>query len=141
MLLLPHISADYKLLHVFIPLFLFVNSEARSKLDALYVSLFGLLLIPKDYWYFSRVISDASGAHDVSIAVPVNIIILIAFTLLIVISGIVRRSPAAETEAPSAPLLEGHSEVASPRGGAAETRLNEALWHNCLVQGPPVSEC
>jgi hypothetical protein len=47
--LLPHVSADYKLLHIFIPLLLFVNQDSPEKNDLLYAILFGLLLIPKDY--------------------------------------------------------------------------------------------
>ena len=91
MLLLPHISADYKLLHVYLPLFLFVNVKTHSRLDALFLLLFGLLMIPKDYIYLSRVISDAPGANDISIAVPANIIIMVLMSLMIVIGGIRKR--------------------------------------------------
>jgi hypothetical protein len=91
MLLLPHISADYKLLHLYLPLFLFVNSASRSRLDHLFVVLFGLLLIPKDYYYFSQVISDALGANDISVAVPANISIIMLMSLIIVVEGIRER--------------------------------------------------
>ena len=75
MLLLPPISADYKLLHVFIPLFMFLNNKNPSKLDPLYLLLFGLLLIPKDFYYFAAVISDGQGSpHDISISVVINIL-------------------------------------------------------------------
>jgi hypothetical protein len=47
--LLPQVSPDYKMLHIFIPLFLFVNQDLPEKNDLLYAILFGLLLIPKDY--------------------------------------------------------------------------------------------
>jgi hypothetical protein len=47
--LLPQVSADYKMLHIFVPLFLFVNQDLPEKSDLLYAILFGLLLIPKDY--------------------------------------------------------------------------------------------
>jgi hypothetical protein len=113
MLLLPHISADYRLLHVFVPLYLFVNCKTRSKLDALYLSLFGLLLIPKDYLYLSKVVSDVPGAHDVSIAVPANIVILVAMTLLVVISGLIRRAPAASADESAARQQEPSSEAIS----------------------------
>ncbi len=91
LLLLPHISADYKLLHVFLPLYLFLNAEDHSKLDPVYLGLFGLLLIPKDYLYFTHVVSDALLAQDVSISVPLNILIMIAMTGLIVATGFAAR--------------------------------------------------
>lgn len=47
--LLPQVAPDYRLMHVFIPLFLFVNQESPEKNDLLYAVLFALLLIPKDY--------------------------------------------------------------------------------------------
>ena len=51
--LFPLVSGDYKLLHVFIPLFLFINKPERSRLDWLYTLLFSLLLIPTDYYRLS----------------------------------------------------------------------------------------
>ncbi len=74
MLLLPQVSFDYKLIHIFIPLMLYINTEERLLFDVAYAWLFGLLLIPKDYyWLF----------HDVSIAVLINTILMIAMSLLI----------------------------------------------------------
>ncbi len=50
MLLLPHISFDYKLLHVYLPLFFFMNAAASTKRsDMLYTIIFCLLFIPKNY--------------------------------------------------------------------------------------------
>jgi hypothetical protein len=49
MCLLPYTSTDYKLLHFFFPIFLFVNHPQPEKYDMLYAVLFGLLLIPKSY--------------------------------------------------------------------------------------------
>lgn len=49
MCLLPYTSTDYKLLHFFLPIFLFVNHPLPEKYDMLYAVLFGLLLIPKSY--------------------------------------------------------------------------------------------
>lgn len=51
MILLPQISFDYKLIHIFLPLLLFLGSEPRSKFDVAYSVIFGLLLIPKDYFF------------------------------------------------------------------------------------------
>jgi hypothetical protein len=90
-LLRPHNSADCRLLHSYLPLSLFVTSASRSRLDHLFVVQSGLLLIPKDYYYFSQVISDALGANDISIAVPGNITIMVLMSLMIVIGGMRRR--------------------------------------------------
>jgi hypothetical protein len=87
MLLLPPISADYKLLHVFIPLYLFLNTKNLSKFDVLYLLMFGLLLIPKDFYYLTAVISDAQGSHDISISVVINILVMIGISALIIASG------------------------------------------------------
>lgn len=44
---IPAIIFDYKLIFLFIPLWLFVNANEKSKFDLVYTILFGLLLIPK----------------------------------------------------------------------------------------------
>lgn len=38
--LLPYTSTDYKLLHLFIPLFLFINHQKEDKWDLVYIVLF-----------------------------------------------------------------------------------------------------
>lgn len=92
--LLPHVSADYKLVYLFIPLFLFINSKIDNsqtefvskkrfldddnKLDYLYVILFGLLLIPKNYRLFSNL-------YD---GVYLDPILMISISYLIIRSGI-----------------------------------------------------
>ncbi|MDD2773113.1 MAG: glycosyltransferase family 87 protein [Elusimicrobiales bacterium] len=60
--LLPFVAGDYKLLHFFIPLFLFVNSRERDADDGLYALLFGLILTPKNYFFhlFAMVPRDVS---------------------------------------------------------------------------------
>ena len=50
-LLLPFVSADYTLIQLYFPLVFFLNSPRRSRWDPAYVVLFGLLLIPVDYYY------------------------------------------------------------------------------------------
>ena len=88
MLLLPTISADYKLLHVLLPLFLFINSPKISRLDTTYLILFGLLLIPKDYYYFQKVFSDAhTNPYDVSVSIVINILIIIVLSVIIMYTG------------------------------------------------------
>lgn len=86
MLLFPHISADYKLMHVFVPLLLFVNSGKKSRLDFFYALMFAFLLIPKDYYLLKSVISD-SGTYDISIAVILNPIIMLVMMVVILVSG------------------------------------------------------
>lgn len=66
-LLLPQVSFDYKLIHLFIPLMLFINYSKSSKFDIPYAVMFGLLLIPKDYYIITQ---------DVSIAVLLNPLIM-----------------------------------------------------------------
>jgi hypothetical protein len=85
-LLLPHVSADYKLIYIFIPMFLFINSDKKSKFDLFYIIIFGLLLIPKDYYIFPKIISDC-GYSDISIAVVLNILLIIVMIALIIIEG------------------------------------------------------
>ena len=80
MCLLPYTSGDYKLIHFLIPLFVFINTVDKGRLDSGYVLLFGLLLIPKDYVYFSK--SDPFY----TLGPIMNPCLMIAFVLLIVIS-------------------------------------------------------
>ncbi len=85
MLLFTQISADYKLIFVCLPMLLFLNSNKEQ--ISLYAIAFGLLLIPKDYYYLPNIVSD-SGAKDISIAVLLNPLIMIAMMCMIIISGL-----------------------------------------------------
>jgi hypothetical protein len=87
MLLLPQVSADYKLIHLFVPLFLFINAPRQSRLDWVYLALFGLLLIPKDYFLLSKVVSDV--AQDISISVIINDVALMTMLLLVMGTGVI----------------------------------------------------
>jgi hypothetical protein len=87
-LVLPQISADYKMILILIPLFLFVNSTERSRADTVYALLFGLLLIPKDYYLFSRTLSESG--HDISIAVFLNPAMMLLMSAMIIASGLRR---------------------------------------------------
>jgi len=89
MLLFPLISGDHRLLHIFIPLYLFINSKEHTKLDLFYAIMFALLLIPKDYYVFPNIISD-SLLSDTSISVVFNVLLLIVMTLVIIGTGISR---------------------------------------------------
>jgi len=87
MLLFPPVSADYKLLHLFLPMFLFFNARAKSRADVFYALAFGLLLIPKDYYLLSDIMSDAL-TYDISIAVLLNPIIMLVVGVLIISEGL-----------------------------------------------------
>lgn len=74
-LLLPFVSADYTLIHLYFPLVFFLNAPRVSRWDAAYVALFAVLLVPVDYYYFI--------AHgDVSISVIVYPVALLTLLLL-----------------------------------------------------------
>jgi hypothetical protein len=91
MLLLPPISGEYKLIHLYLPIFLFINENQSSNLDKIYLSFFSILMIPKDYYIFPNLISDAwinnQYQHDISIGMPINICLLIIFTVLLLVSN------------------------------------------------------
>ncbi len=48
MLLLTPVSASYKLLSIFIPIYLFVREQESNKGDTIFIIIFSLLLIPKN---------------------------------------------------------------------------------------------
>ncbi len=54
--LLPIVSGDYKLLYLFVPLYLFINKEELHRMDWVYAVLFSLLLIPE------KLLSDSIAA-------------------------------------------------------------------------------
>lgn len=79
MILLPQVSYDYKLIHLFLPLMLFVQEENPGRFSCAYAVAFGLLLIPKDYYIIFE---------DVSIAVILNPAIMVFVILLIAMERI-----------------------------------------------------
>ena len=85
-ILLPHASADYKLIYIFIPMFMFINSDKKSRFDLFYIIMFALLLIPKDYYLFPKIVSD-DAYNDISIAVVLNILMILVMTAVVIIDG------------------------------------------------------
>ena len=77
-------SVDYKLIHIFIPLYLFVNNNKVDNKDLFYVLMFSFLLIPKNYYYLNNIISD-SGANDISISILLNPMIMMTFSAIIIL--------------------------------------------------------
>jgi hypothetical protein len=84
--LLPVVSGDYKLLHLFIPLFLFINTSKQSKYDMVYVVLFGLLLIPKGYYHLPTL-------PEANIAILLNPVLMLLMVLLIIFGRQVSKLP------------------------------------------------
>lgn len=79
LILFPFITGDYRLLMLYIPLWLFINSKQSSRYDVFYSILFGLLLIPKDYY----IIRD-----NISISVIINPIIILLFMIFVIYEGL-----------------------------------------------------
>lgn len=84
--LLPVVSGDYKLLHIFIPLFLFINTSEQSKYDIVYVLLFGLLLIPKGYYHLPTL-------PEANIAILLNPVLMLLMVLSIIFGRQVNKLP------------------------------------------------
>jgi len=92
MLLLPHLSADYRLLYLFVPLLMFINTERSPRRDLTYAILFGLLLIPKDYYFIPDTETDALTDDNLhwapaGISMLLNPLLLLTFATLIVAEG------------------------------------------------------
>ncbi len=71
MILFPQVSYDYKLIHVLIPLTLFINDDRGDYPDTFYAILLSLLMTPKDYYLITK---------DISIAVLINPLIMLMIT-------------------------------------------------------------
>jgi hypothetical protein len=83
MAVIPPTSADYRLLNLFIPLAFFINESRSSKFDLAYLILFGLLLIPKNYF-----IIPAMTDMGLSIGVIINPLLMLIFGFLIIKEGL-----------------------------------------------------
>ena len=88
-LLLPQVTADYRLIHLLIPMLLFINYDRQfSKIDALLSVVFGLLLIPKNYLLLNSAAEFVSGRpvspflYDGIVIDPILLIILAAITVV-----------------------------------------------------------
>lgn len=89
MLLFPHISCDYKLIHMYLPMYFLVNENPSYKSDYLYLAAIGVILIPKNYFLLQGVISD-SGYSDLGLGIFVNVILLVAMSLSILVGALKR---------------------------------------------------
>lgn len=81
MLLIPYVIYDYKLIFLFIPLWLFVNTKEKSRFDLIYTILFALLLIPKRFIFInlSQVILFSVVLNPLIIIIIISLIVLEQF--------------------------------------------------------------
>lgn len=86
--LLPGVSADYKLMYIFIPLFFFINEKRSDIYDWIYTVLFALLLIPKNYFHF---IFPSYGINNqANMGIIANPVIMLTM-LFLIITGSLKR--------------------------------------------------
>jgi hypothetical protein len=82
LLLFTPVSADYRLIHLFVPLALFVGAQDRIPRDRLIAVVFGLLLVPKTFdWSFGN-FSWELGITVSNIASATLLAALLVLTLL-----------------------------------------------------------
>ena len=77
-LIAPQVSFDYKLVHLLIPITLFLNRKNKTKSALCVASAFALLCIPKDYYLIRG---------DISIAVIINPLVIITLMLGLIYQG------------------------------------------------------
>ncbi len=77
-LLLPFSSSDYTLLWMYFPLVFFINGRRISSHDTAFVALFGLLMIPLDYWY----LAPAEGVSTSVILYPLAMVAMVGFAII-----------------------------------------------------------
>ena len=77
-LVLPYISVDYTLIQLYFPLVFFLNARRVSRWDVVYVALFGILLVPVDYYYILIL-------RDISISVIIYPAAMVALVLLAIL--------------------------------------------------------
>jgi hypothetical protein len=99
-ILLPPVSFDYKLIHLLLPLLLFVEDRKVSRYDGAYAALFGLLLIPKAYIVLHDAVSARPDGTEFHMAVSSTSVLtpalLLAFVALLALD---RGRPAASPSA------------------------------------------
>lgn len=82
-LLLPYCTYDYKFIFLYIPIWLFINQEEKTKFDFYYLILFALLFIPKNILVNFPYIHNG-GENWLSLSAIFNPIIMILLCLLII---------------------------------------------------------
>lgn len=77
--LLPHVSYDYKLIFILIPIMAFITSKDQSRFDLIYATLFGLMIVPKTFWIIA-----GEGPDSIWVGSLLNPLILTLFSFLII---------------------------------------------------------
>lgn len=77
MLLIPPVITDYKLIFLFVPIYLFVNAkkEEATRSDLIYLIFFALLLIPKHYF----IVDLLDNMNKFSVSAILNPTIMLLF--------------------------------------------------------------
>jgi len=84
MCLLPYASNNYKLIHFFIPLYLYINTDRKEKIDILYVILFSLLLMPKNFRFIIK--------YEFYSGVLIDPLIMLILISVIIINGLLKKN-------------------------------------------------
>ncbi|MDD4003877.1 MAG: glycosyltransferase 87 family protein [Elusimicrobiaceae bacterium] len=92
MLALPYVSADYRLISLFAPLYLYFKAGYNGRYACAYLWIFGLLLVPKNFLYFCE--------PEVSLSAALNPLLLGALAALIVREQIAGRKATVPDGAP-----------------------------------------
>ena len=74
-ILLPFNSFDYRLTCLFVPMLMYLSTNEKTRNDLLIVVLWGLLLVPKDYYHFG---------YLQSISIVINPLLLIGLLICII---------------------------------------------------------
>ena len=82
MCLLPYVIDDYKLIFLFIPIWLFLSNQEKTKFDSFYSILFGLLIIPKQF--FILFVRAHGMTQLMSFGIMINPILMLIFMGLII---------------------------------------------------------
>lgn len=88
MLLTPYSTYAYKLVFLFLPIWLFVNENKQSKFDFAYMLLFGLLFIPKNVLINFPNLNQAINPPMFSLEIFINPLLLLLLSGLIVFEQI-----------------------------------------------------
>ena len=103
MILFPHVSFDYKLIHLLIPIILFLRDQKVTSFSNVYLVLFGIMLIPNNYLYIRG---------DISIAVIVYPIIMTVLAVLVIVERMISQDMTLDKES-----VKGHKvRVSLPKG-------------------------
>jgi hypothetical protein len=79
--LLPYVCADYRLVHFFVPMLLFITNPQPRHTGAYFAVLFGLLLVPTGYFHFEfdrRFGANPGEAADSVVLHPLLMLLLVA---------------------------------------------------------------